>query len=225
MSCNSDFKWLLEDYQALAVAATELKTTPSDLLLVLHFESGLDPHCVNSSSGARGLNQITWTNGSAMKLSGGKAEWEAISTLSVLKQLPYVVRSFKAAVPNGAYANAGALYLANIAPAFINASLDRPIYVKGTIEYDGNHILDYNHDGVIDRRDINAVMYAHSQTASYKKRLAELNSYVASAVDPRVNKPEPWVSSAAPAPRSSNWLFVAAFVGAVAVAIKLKGNK
>ena len=151
------YPWTDEDYHALVKAAKELNARPLDLLAVLHSESGLDPTSIAYVKGepwARGLNQITPTNAKPMKIS--TSEWESISSMTPAQNLPYVVRSFRAAVGDRVYKDVGELYQVNFAPATLKGGSedDRVLYSAPSSGYRENKPLDVDGKGFITVGDL-----------------------------------------------------------------------
>lgn len=170
--------WTDEDIHALVRAAKELNARPMDLLAVLNSESGLHPGSIAYQKGlpyARGLNQITPPNANAMRLP--QAEWESITSMTPAQNLPYVVRSFRAAVGDHVYKDVGELWLVNFAPARLGmgTSDDVVLYTAPSAAYEANKPLDVDRKGTITvgdmrRRVLNDSAYYPFQHASSRLR-------------------------------------------------------
>jgi len=109
-------------YEELTKLAHRIGARPSDLLLVLYTESGLNPAAGNHIDGdkskpiqARGISQFTLR---AIKSAGMDRDfWEnKFSKLTALEQLPYVEKFFKKVGKKGRYENVAQLKIANFAP-------------------------------------------------------------------------------------------------------------
>lgn len=151
------YDWSDEDYRALVKAARDLNARPLDLLAVLHSESGLNPSAIAYVDGkayARGLNQITPPNAKAMGIS--TSEWESISRMTPAENLPYVVRSFRAAVGERSYKDVGELYQVNFAPATLKGGSEdeRVLYRAPSSGYRANSALDVGGKGTITVGDL-----------------------------------------------------------------------
>lgn len=188
--------WTASDYQALARAAGQIGTRAANLLLVLWSESGLLPYAQNPRTGypiAVGLNQITRTNAVPMKIT--EAERVGLLQLSVIEQLPYVVRSFHAASPRRSYADAGAVYQCNAAPGTLRQGSGDSVtlYRQGRDgdAYTKNSGLDVNQDGAITVGDLRAVLRRHATNAGFRRHLAALNSAVPGAGEPNIGDTSP----------------------------------
>ncbi len=162
----ASYVWSAEDYSALRAAASSLSIKAEDLLLVMSYESGLNPHaafCKNGEPFAVGLNQIT-----SNALIPNKT---AYLSLTAVEQMPTIVRYFKTLGRNVAGMTAVDLYHMNFAPGtFPNEA----IFYRGSKAYEDNKGLDKDGDGVISRADLSQVMYEASQSSLYKKALAQL---------------------------------------------------
>lgn len=183
------YPWTQSDYAALTAAAKELNCLDEDLLLVLWFESNLNPHiahCIKGSPSALGLNQLTWTPAKGMGLT--RTEWLSMLDMTAAEQLPYVVRYFKYANGNRPFTtspDAVTLYQYNIASGTVpNEVVFKAKYAcpcpadANTWPSDDNYChnqgLDRNKDCVITRTDLAQVLNDAKAAPGYKKALAEL---------------------------------------------------
>ncbi len=192
---SSVYNWTPEDYAALRRAASELNTTPEDLLLVMELESGRNPRRAFCNSkgypDAIGLNQITPVNAKAMGIN--EEERLSLLQMTAAEQMPYVVRSFMAArrfKPFPEPPDAITLYQTNIAPATVpNDVVYRqkvfPCHApgSGSDPYCNNPSLDPFKDGVISRDDLGYVLAKIAERPAFKAALEELQ-----------NTPEPMTS-------------------------------
>lgn len=186
-------KWTPDDYRALAAAAAQIVARPEDLLLVLYSESRLDPHAAARGSDgfpiAVGLNQITGVNAHAMGIT--EAERVSLLNLGVTDQLPYVVRSFRAATGGPhVFGDAGALYQANAAPGTLSQGSGDEVVLytaaKNPTEYNANKGLDRNNDGRITVGDLRSLLAMLAKTSGYQTALAELAAAVPGTQAPNV---------------------------------------
>ena len=130
----------------------KIGANPADLLGLMASESGLNPHAVNSSSGATGLIQFIPSTAASLGTSVG-----ALRGMDRAQQMEYVEKFLvKTAPPNP---TPGHLYTSVFLPAFAKKPADYVIAKKGGFTsdwgyhkpswYSGNAGLDMNRDGSI----------------------------------------------------------------------------
>jgi hypothetical protein len=130
----------------------KIGANPADLLGLMASESGLDPHAVNSSSGATGLIQFIPSTAASLGTSVG-----ALGQMNRAEQMEYVEKFLlRTAPPNP---TPGHLYTSVFLPAFAKKPADYVIAKKGGFTsdwgyhkpswYSGNAGLDMNRDGSI----------------------------------------------------------------------------
>jgi hypothetical protein len=130
----------------------KIGANPADLLGLMASESGLNPHAVNSSSGATGLIQFIPSTAASLGTSVG-----ALRGMNRAQQMEYVEKFLlKTAPPNP---TPGHLYTSVFLPAFAKKPADYVIAKKGGFTsdwgyhrpswYTGNAGLDMNRDGSI----------------------------------------------------------------------------
>ena len=130
----------------------KIGANPADLLGLMASESGLNPHAVNSSSGATGLIQFIPSTAASLGTSVG-----ALRGMNRAQQMEYVEKFLvKTAPPNP---TPGHLYTSVFLPAFAKKPADYVIAKKGGFTsdwghhpaswYAGNAGLDMNRDGSI----------------------------------------------------------------------------
>ena len=120
-----------------------------DLLALMASESGLDPHSVNSESGATGLIQFIPSTARGLGTTTS-----ALLGMNRAQQMKYVEKFFdQAELPKGA--TAGQLYATVIAPAYATKDPDTKLYTRADgAAYTGNQALDTNNDGAITVREM-----------------------------------------------------------------------
>lgn len=179
-------------YRALVKVAHAIGCRPSDLLLILHTESGINPAAANHVDGdpnkpiqAIGLNQITEI---ALKAAGLTEEfWRGgFRNLTAEQQLPYVQNYF-AHQNRGSYQNAVQLKLANFAPGLIKkaTSSNSVLYAMhnpdGSINNKWKQNRGINPTGDITVGSISDRLLLKSNTAAFRSQLSRLKSVVGSA--------------------------------------------
>lgn len=183
--------WGERDYRELIRAAAQVGARPLDLLLVLFSESRLNPSAIAYVKGApyaRGLNQITAPNAKAMKLSD--EEWASLSSgMSPAEQMPYVVRSIKAASfgkkAEGFY-DAGELYQLNFAPASLSkGTADSLVLYSGGSAVENNKAFDPTGRGYITVGDLRRHLQKIADYGEFKTHVAKMK-----ALDPTLEGPE-----------------------------------
>lgn len=195
-------------YRKLATTAQNIGASPSDLLLVLYSESGLNPAAANHVDGdpnkpiqAKGLNQITPP---AIPASGmTKDFWKnEYGSLSAEDQLPYVEKYFKS-MYSGPYTNPDQIYVVNFAPAYVKKAQDRNavLYPKfnpdGSINNNWKQNQGLNPNGDITVGNLTAPMYRNAQSAGFKSHLARLEAVIGNDAAHRQNAP---TGASTPAP-------------------------
>lgn len=219
------YSWTDADYHALVKAAHELGARPLDLLAVLHSESALNPGAIAYVGGkpyARGLNQITPPNAKAMGLS--TAEWEAISTMTAAENLPLVVRSFRAAVGDRVYKDAGELYLVNFAPAklAVGTTDDVVLYSAPSSAYGANGPLDVEGKGTITVGDLRKRVERDANYVAYQRAAARLRELYPGLEEPVFSQPG-LVASAGIALEDLLWFFGGSILAGLGVYAWKKG--
>lgn len=141
-----------EFYNRVIDIAEKIKCKPEDLLAVMNSESGLNPSSISRWTGATGLIQFMPETARSLGTSV-----EELATMSPLEQLDYVekflVRARKAHIKGDKELSAGDLYGLVFMPA---KSGQEVLAVKGTKAYKQNKGLDYDGDGIISRKDLEA---------------------------------------------------------------------
>lgn len=176
-------------YRKLATTAQNMGASPSDLLLVLYSESGLNPAAANHVDGdpnkpiqAKGLNQITPVAipASGMTKDFWKNDYDA---LSAEEQLPYVEKYFKS-MYSGPYTNPDQIYVVNFAPAYVKKAQDRNavLYPKfnsdGSISNNWKQNQSLNPNGDITVGNLTAPMYRNANSSGFKSHLARLEAVI-----------------------------------------------
>ncbi len=168
------YAWNEDDFAAAKRAAVQLNVPLLDLFAVFSIETGgtFNPGIVNcwpdgeTCCGAVGLNQITPPNAAAMGISNEKRL--ALMDMTPAEQMPYVVRSFQAAMAGkwkaGAWPKSDdvTLYQVNLAPGTVPNEV---LYSEPSQNYAANKGLDVDGDGRITRSDLRIVMDKHKASA------------------------------------------------------------
>jgi hypothetical protein len=116
-----------------------------------------DPAVRNPTSGATGL--IQFMDETARGLG---TTTDALASLSAEAQLAYVEAHFRPY--RGHLADIGDVYMTILWPGAVGKPLDFPLFVRGTIEYAQNSVLDLDGDGAITKQE------AVSQVVAAKPR-------------------------------------------------------
>lgn len=128
--------------------SNELGVKSTDLIAIMKQECGLDPHAMNKSSNAVGLIQFIPSTASSLGTST-----RALSTMSAIDQLDYVLKYFKAAgVQPGM--GLGDLYIAVFYPKAMGKNDNYVISRKGNMIYNQNAGLDRNGDQTLTVADV-----------------------------------------------------------------------
>ena len=130
----------------------KIKCKPEDLLAVMNSESGLNPSSRSRWTGATGLIQFMPKTARSLGTSV-----EELATMSPLEQLDYVEKFLiiakKSHIKGDKELSAGDLYGLVFMPAKSGQDV---LAVKGTKAYRQNSGLDYDGDGIISRKDLEA---------------------------------------------------------------------
>lgn len=182
-------------YTKLSNISRELGMNPRDLLLVMYFESGVNPAAVNMSSAnpddrARGLIQFMPDTLKGMGLS--KSDIKNFGKKSGEEQLDYVkryVQSHRGLLGGQSFTSATQYYVANFYPIALkkwhgsdpveNANV---VVVDGKskdprerIAYSSNKVLDYNKDGRITVSDITNTLLRTASSQGFQNMLKQFN--------------------------------------------------
>jgi hypothetical protein len=181
------YAWSAEDFDAAKRAAYQLNVPLLDLLAVFSIETGgtFNPGIVNcwpdgeTCCGAVGLNQITPPNAAAMGISNETRL--SLMDMTPAEQMPYVVRSFQAAMAGkwkaGAWPKSDdvTLYQVNLAPGTVPNEV---LYSAPSTNYQANKGLDVDGDGRITRSDLRTVIDKHKTSqrtrSMYQQATGEL---------------------------------------------------
>lgn len=129
----------------------DLGILPDWLMIVMYFESRLNPKAVNSTTGATGLIQFM-----PQTAKGLGTTVEALKAMTGTQQLDYVYKYFKQ-FKSGQISTLGDLYLSVFYPYALGKEDN---YILGsqngtqTQIYNANKIFDTNKDGVISKQEI-----------------------------------------------------------------------
>ncbi len=181
------YAWTAEDFDAAKWATGQLNVPLLDLLAVFSIETGgtFNPGIVNcwpdgvTCCNAIGLNQITPPNAAAMGITN--AERMTLMDMTPAEQMPFVVRSFQAAMAGkwkaGAWPRSDdvTLYQVNLAPATVPGEV---LYSSPSQNYNANKGLDVDGDGRITRSDLRTVIDKHKSStrtrSMYQQATGEL---------------------------------------------------
>lgn len=166
------YAWTEADFAAAKRAAAELNVPLLDLFAVFSIETGgtFNPGIVNcwpdgvTCCGAIGLNQIL--NSKAMGIN--EEQRRALMDMTPEEQMPYVVRSFQAAMRSkwapGHWPKIDdvTLYQINLAPATVPNEV---LYSAPSTNYNANKGLDVDGDGKITRSDLRIIVDKHKASA------------------------------------------------------------
>lgn len=144
------------DLRALIEVADYLGTAPGHLLAVIGFETGrtYSPRVRNKTTGATGL--IQFMPQYAPKVLG--LTTDQLAAMTFVQQLQQVKRWL--APHRGKLQTPRDLYLAVLAPKYVGAPAETPIYSKPAAAYTQNAGLDANRDGVITADEAALHVYA-----------------------------------------------------------------
>jgi len=124
----------------------------ADLMVVMYFESRLNPQAKNPYGSATGL--IQFVEATAKALGTSTAELYAMDAAT---QMAYVKKYF---MPfRGRVSDLGNLYLAVFYPKYIGASNDTVVSLSPQW-VEANKVFDTNHDGKITVGEIKSTLYA-----------------------------------------------------------------
>lgn len=141
-----------EFYKRVEEIAKKINCTPADLLAVMNSESGLNANAKNKYTGATGLIQFMPKTARALGTSV-----EELSNMSELQQLDfvekYLVNAKKSYIKSDRTLGAGDLYGLIFMPAKTNHGV---FAQQGTKAYRQNRGLDYDGDGIITKKDLEA---------------------------------------------------------------------
>lgn len=210
------YDWTEADYKALIQAAKDIGANDVyELAVCLYGESNMEPSAyfhTPSDPQAIGLNQITPVAAKAMGLT--TAEWMSLLAMTPVEQLPYVVRSFRAAVGSRKLPTAAEIYVANFAPAYVGCATDPSCVLysleKNPAAYKGNKGLDFGNKGWIEVSDIQRYIARIRNTVGYKAHADALAKVGAGTYSP----PAPPVASTGGGGSRTVW-----YAGAAAVAL------
>lgn len=116
------------------------------LIACMMFESNLNPQAINKISKAVGLIQFM---PSTLKSLG--FDYNTVYNMSFIQQLDLVYLYFKPYCKKTKTLED--MYMAILYPSFIGKPNDKPLFVKGTIQYNQNCALDRSNKGVITKQD------------------------------------------------------------------------
>lgn len=152
--------------------ANNLGIDPNWLMIVMYFESGLNPSAVNKYSGATGL--IQFMPSTAQRLGTSTDE---LKTMDAISQLDYVEKYLSAY--KSKMASLTDVYLSVFYPAAVGKSDD---YILGgdnaELVASQNKIFDTNKDGVITKAEVTQYI------EGYAKRLGWIEKYKKFAILP-----------------------------------------
>lgn len=134
----------------LVRVALHRRIDPSVLAAVISFETGasFSASVENPRSGAVGLLQFTSVGISALnKRFGTSYTKRVLSEMSDVEQLAVVEQWYEMTMPRGGGVEDA--YLAVLAPAFVGALPDTPVFAEPSQSYTQNRELDRDRDGVI----------------------------------------------------------------------------
>jgi hypothetical protein len=197
-------------YSKLVQVSNEVNMKPEDLLLVMSFESGINPNARNPHGNASGLIQFM---PSTLRGLGFEGTPEDFRRLSAEDQLEYVRRYVKAhTATNGhPFSSAAQYYVANFVPAALrlpgiqnedpstilaaanpdHAHLPGVSIGEEQAIYNENKVLDTDHDGAITYGDIQRTMGRMTKSDTYQTAVSQMEQstgYVASN-QPQANRP------------------------------------
>lgn len=133
--------------------SAQLGINPDWLMLVMYFESGLNPKAVNRTSGATGLIQFMPTTARNMGTST-----EALALMDGIAQLDYVYQYL--APYKNRMSSFVDVYLSVFYPSAVGKSSDYILGGAGTAISrkiaEQNRIFDTNHDGQISKAEVTA---------------------------------------------------------------------
>lgn len=175
-------------YRKLASMSEELGMNPRDLLLVMFFESGLNPAAKNPHGGAAGLIQFM-----PATLRGMGVNPKGFGNKSATEQLDYVkqfIRGKQAVNGGRTFTSATQYYHANFFPLTLarwkgsDPVRNRNVVVvsgksssqQERAAYKENKVLDTNSDGEITVGDLTATLLRAEKSPQFKQALSQLNS-------------------------------------------------
>lgn len=168
-----------------------LNVDPTDALLVMYIESGLQPSAVNVHGGARGLVQFM-----PFTLRALKADEDTIKNfpnLSGEEQLHWIEKLVKSQLQMtrlNSFQNAVQYYQANFMPATVRSQFDpnQVIAEKGSSAYDYNKGLDYDKDGKITPGDLAQFLLSRAKSSGFQNWVVRLNKFGGKPYDQLINE-------------------------------------
>lgn len=175
-------------YEKLNNISKDLGMNPRDLLLVMFFESGIDPSATNKNGGAAGLIQFM-----PQTLKDMGVNPKGFNRKSSEEQLNYVKRFIegkKNVIGGKPFTSATQYYHANFYPAtLVRWNGSDPFKNRNVVVVDGNspsrqernaykanRVLDTNNDGIISVGDLTRTMLKAERSSQFRTALAQLNS-------------------------------------------------
>lgn len=176
-------------YHKLNEIGKELGLNPRDLLLVMSFESGVNPNAKNPG-GAQGL--IQFMPATLRGLGVPKDEVSDFRNVPANKQLDYVKRYIegkKSIMGGKPFTSATQYYHANFFPKTLtrwhgnNPFFNKNVVVVGAnssdpaerAAYKGNQVLDKDHDGKITVGDLTATLMGMEKSQRFQSMLQKMN--------------------------------------------------
>lgn len=178
-----------EFIQEVQKLSKEVGVAPSQLLSLYQAESGIDPSKATPGGNGGGLFQLK----DPSKYGFTDQQWRSLSRADQVR----VHRKYlsNTGVKQGGKQGFENVVMANIAPAYIGQSPDKPLYKKGSNEYEDNKNIDLlygNKDGVITAREY-AIFIAKTggskQWAKYNDGYVPTQAPSAPVLPPPTTKP------------------------------------
>jgi Transglycosylase SLT domain len=161
-----------DEMVALVQAARSANIDPTLVLSVYNYESNLNPHAVNPTSGAQGLPQFM---PSTLRSFGYKDDPLAFHTLSVTEQLPWIAQLLRSQVSalGSVPTTAVKLWHLNLYPSTARAGL---VFSRegDPAAYAGNEALDVGGKGYVDENDLALALTQSDKRAGHQAALEQL---------------------------------------------------
>ncbi len=131
---------------------------PADfLMVVMYYESRLNPKAQNPYTRATGLIQFMPSTAASLGTSTA-----ALLAMSNVQQLDYVEKYYRKIGAVGKVKDAVDLYLFTFYPAAAGKADNHVIFAKGSTGYTQNTVLDRNGDGLITVGDIRTIINGYT---------------------------------------------------------------